>query len=101
MGNPQEYVKDLSKIYKNIGIKWINTQHAEGPNKGYRDIWENGGFNFYGGGGFLHTLMQYSLSQRTASKNMNDYMVGLDGQAFLCYFFQRHIMEESGVLRQS
>lgn len=80
MGNPPEYIKDLGGIYRKIGIEWINTQHADGPNKGYRDIWTDGGFKFYGGGGFLHTLMQYSLAQRTASSNMNDYMVGLDGK---------------------
>ena len=80
LGNPREYVKDLSEIYKKIGIKWINTQLAEGSNKGYKDIWGNEGFNFYGGSGFLHTLMMYSLLQRTASSNMNDYMVGLDGK---------------------
>ncbi len=80
MANPLEAIEDLTLVYKKIGINWVNTQLERGANKGYRKTWENAGFKFYGGGGFLHTLMKYSLTDRTASSNMNDYLVGLDGK---------------------
>ena len=80
MGNPPEYIKDLGVIYKDVGIKWVDTQFASGPNEGYKNIWKKAGFKFYGGSNFLGTLMKYSLQDRTASENMNDYLVGLDGK---------------------
>jgi hypothetical protein len=80
LANPPQTIKDLAEIYKKIGIQWINTQLKQGANKGYRKIWTKAGFKFYGGGEFLYTLMKYTLSDRAASPNMNDYLVGLDGK---------------------
>jgi hypothetical protein len=80
LANPPQAIKDLAEIYRKVGIKWVDTQLKQGANKGYRAIWENSGFKFYGGSGFLHTLMKYTLTDRAASPNMNDYLVGLDGK---------------------
>lgn len=83
LGNPKKFVEDLTDVYREVGVKWIDGQFDSGPNRGWPKIWETKKFKFYGGGGFLGTLMKYSLKDRTASNNLEDYLVGLDGKR--CY----------------
>lgn len=80
LGFSDQMLENLAAVYKHVGVQWVNAQLPDGPNRGNRSLWEKAGFQFYGGGSLMHVLINLGMEGRSASPDLSDYLVGLDGK---------------------
>lgn len=79
MGFSDRALRERAKLYRLAGVSMVSAQLQSGPNQGRRELWEEAGFSFFGGGALMHVLLQGG-NNRSASPNIEDYLVDLRGK---------------------
>lgn len=73
-------ITDQARLYKDLKVDAIDTQLATGTNRGYKDIWDKGGFDVFGGGSLMHVFW---YNPQGIDKNQKiedrDFLTGING----------------------
>ena len=73
-------ITDQARLFKDLKVDSVDTQLPSGVNRGYRDIWEKAGFNFYGGSSLMHVFW-YNPWGIDKDQNIEDrdFLTGING----------------------